>query len=71
MELDLCPHLYSDSWPVVPKPVVLPQLRAQVNEVYHGRIASLPLSQRKVKFLLQHDLNELQYISGGDLGVRL
>src|SRR5277367_3644355 len=36
MELDFCPHLYSDSWSFVLVPVVFPQLRTQMSEVYHG-----------------------------------
>jgi len=52
MELDFCPHLYSDSWPFVLVPVVLPQLRTQMNEVYHGGIAALTLSSSKSEFRL-------------------
>ena len=72
MELDFYPHLYSDPWPFVLVPVVLPQLRTKVNEVYHSCVASLSLSSSKSKFRLQHVLFDvLDIISNGSLMVKL
>lgn len=71
MELNFCPHLYSDPWPFVPVPVVLPQLRTEANEVYHSCVASFSLSSSKSKFRLQHVFDVLDIISNGSLMVKL
>jgi hypothetical protein len=71
MELDFCPHLYSDTWPFVLVPVVLPQLRTKMNEVYRSCVASLSLSPSKFKFRLQHVFDVLDIISNGSLMVKL
>lgn len=71
MKLNFCPHLYSDTWPFVLVPVVLPQLRTKMNEVNHSCVASLSFSSSKSKFRLQHVLDILDIISNGSLMVIL
>ena len=63
MELDLCPHFNSNSRSLVLVPVILPELRAEMDKVYHARIASLSLSPSKTELGLQHILDILIFIS--------
>lgn len=63
MKLDLCPHFNSNSRSLVFVPVVLPELRAEMDKVYHARIASLSLSSSKTELGLQHMLDILIFIS--------
>lgn len=67
MEPDLCPHFYSNSRSLVLVPVVLPQLRAKMNKVYHARIASFSLSSSKTELWQQLILDVLKVISSGNL----
>lgn len=71
MELNFCPHLYSDTWPFVLVPVVLPQLRTKMNQVYHSCVASLSFPSSKSEFRLQHEFDILDIISNGSLMVKL
>lgn len=52
-------------------PVVLPQLRTKMNEVYHSCVASLSFSSSKSKFRLQHVFDILDIISNGNFMVKL
>ena len=49
MELDLCLHFNSNSRSLLLVPIVLPELGAEMDKVYHARIASLSLSSSKTE----------------------
>jgi hypothetical protein len=70
VELDFCLHLYPNPWPFILIPVVLPQLCTQMNEMYHGGVASLSLLVSEPEFWLQYKLDILDIISGGTLTVK-
>lgn len=59
VKLDLCPRIHPDPWLIVYLPVLLPELRFQMDEVVGGPVAPDPLSMCKAKLFSQGILDKL------------